>query len=161
MRVGTSSGFHKRGFSLLEILGVIAVIVVIMTMLAMGVRGLLPLSKSKQAHTDIIQIQPALEAYKSAFEEYPKEVMAGGSSPTMEEILFNALTGRMASNGTLGNFPPLLDRSVLEFSTNAFFYPWVCSDKARSIEKRRSCLRPAPSVMTILRTSNFMMLRMC
>ena len=97
-----------------------AVIVVIMTMLAMGVRGLLPLSKSKQAHTDIIQIQQALEAYKSAFEEYPKEVMAGGCSPTMEEILFNALTGRMAPNGTLGNFPRLLDRSVLEFSTNAF-----------------------------------------
>ena len=40
MRVGTSSGFHKRGFSLLEILGVIAVIVVIMTMLADGGPGI-------------------------------------------------------------------------------------------------------------------------
>ncbi|HCR29235.1 MAG TPA: hypothetical protein DIV79_04375 [Opitutae bacterium] len=120
MGVGVSSGFGKRGFSLLEILGAMAVIVVIMTMLAMGVRGLLPLSKSKQAHTDIIQIQQALEAYKSAFGEYPRRVLVDGGSPPMEEILFNALSGRMAPNGALGNFPLLLDRSVLEFSTNAF-----------------------------------------
>ena len=120
MRVGASSGFHKRGFSLLEILGAIAVIVVIMTMLAMGVRGLLPLSKSKQAHTDIIQIQQALEAFKSSFGEYPRKVMGGGSSPSMEVILFNALNGTLAPNGKLGNFPSILDRSALEFANGNF-----------------------------------------
>lgn len=120
MGVGFRVGLYKRGFSLLEILGAMAVIVVIMTMLAMGVRGLLPLSKSKQAHTDIIHIQQALEAYKSSFGEYPKEVLVGGSSPSMEVILFNALTGVLAPNGKLGNFPLALDRSVLEFSNGNF-----------------------------------------
>lgn len=120
MRVGASSGFHKRGFSLLEVLGAIAVIVVIMTMLAMGVRGLLPLSKSKQALTDIIQIQQALEAYKSSFGEYPREVMVEGNSPSMEVILFNALNGTLAPNGKLGNFPSFLDRSALEFANGNF-----------------------------------------
>ena len=120
MGVGFRVGLDKRGFSLLEILGAMAVIVVIMTMLAMGVRGLLPLSKSKQAHTDIIHIQQALEAYKSTFGEYPKEVMVGGSSPSMEVILFNALTGALAPNGKLGNFPSVLDRSALEFANASF-----------------------------------------
>jgi|GEM_PF-903506 prepilin-type N-terminal cleavage/methylation domain-containing protein len=120
MRSGDRYRLGRRGFSLLEILGAMAVIVVIMTMLAMGVRRLLPLSKSKQAHTDIVYIQQALEAYKSSFGEYPRRVTVGGSEPPMEEILFNALTGRMAPNGVLGNFPVLLDRSVLEFSNNVF-----------------------------------------
>ena len=120
MCVGLRSSLGKRGFSLLEILGALAVIVVITTMLALGVRGLLPLSKSKRAHTEIVHIQQALEAYKLSFGEYPKDVKVGGGSPSMEEILFNALAGRMAPDGTLGNFPLLLDRSVLEFSSNAF-----------------------------------------
>jgi len=91
-----------------------------MTMLAMGVRGLLPLSKAKQAHTDIVHIQQALEGYRARFGEYPKEVVVDGSTPSMEVILFNALNGTLAPNGKLGNFPIFIDRSVLDFENANF-----------------------------------------
>ncbi len=110
----------RRGFTLLEILTAMAVIVIIMTMLAMGVGGLLPLSKSKQAHTDLVHVQQALEAYRIKFGEYPKKVSVGGSTPSMEVILFNALAGSLAPNGTLGNYPTMMDRTALEFSNSSF-----------------------------------------
>ncbi len=46
--------------------------------------------------------------------------MVGGSTPSMELVLFNALNGSLAPNGALGNFPPMLDRSALEFANSSF-----------------------------------------
>jgi hypothetical protein len=65
-------------------------------------------------------IQQALEAYKSRFGEYPKKVTVGGSNPSMEVILFNALMGTLAPNGKLGNFSSVLDRNNLSFATTNF-----------------------------------------
>lgn len=107
----------KSGFSLFEIIGVMAVITIIMTMLVMSLGGIRPAADSKAAQSEIILIQQALEAYKSRFGEYPKKVTVGGSNPSMEVILFNALMGTLASNGKLGNFSSVLDRNNLSFAT--------------------------------------------
>ncbi len=123
MRIGGKGRYGATaGFSLLEIMASVAVIVVIMTMLAMGVRGLLPLSKAKQAHTDIVHIQQALEGYRAKFGEYPRAGATGEgtASVEMEVILFNTLNGTLAPNGELGNFPVQLDRSALEFENASF-----------------------------------------
>lgn len=109
-----------RGFTVLEIIASIAVIVILMTALALGLAGLMPLSQSKQAQTDIIRIQQSLEQYRKAFGEYPKKVPVGGADPAMETILFNALAGTLAPNGKLGNFPSLLDRMSLDFQNGNF-----------------------------------------
>ena len=110
----------KSGFSLFEIIGVMAVITIIMTMLVMSLGGIRPAADSKAAQSEIILIQQALEAYKSRFGEYPKNVTVGGSNPSMEVILFNALMGTLASNGRLGNFSSVLDRNNLSFATTNF-----------------------------------------
>ena len=110
----------KSGFSLFEIIGVMAVITIIMTMLVMSLGGIRPAADSKAAQSEIILIQQALEAYKSRFGEYPKKVTVGGSNPSMEVILFNALMGTLASNGKLGNFSSVLDRNNLSFATTNF-----------------------------------------
>ena len=110
----------KSGFSLFEIIGVMAVITIIMTMLVMSLGGIRPAADSKAAQSEIILIQQALEAYKSRFGEYPKKVAVGGSNPSMEVILFNALMGTLASNGKLGNFSSVLDRNNLSFATTNF-----------------------------------------
>lgn len=110
----------KSGFSLFEIIGVMAVITIIMTMLVMSLGGIRPAADSKAAQSEIILIQQALEAYKSRFGEYPKKVTVGGSNPSMEVILFNALMGTLASNGRLGNFSSVLDRNNLSFATTNF-----------------------------------------
>ncbi len=111
---------RKRGFSLFEIVGVVTIMVILMTMLAIGVGGFMPLSRSKDANTDIIRIQQALEKYKLKFGEYPKKVDVEGSAQPMGKILFNALAGTLAPNGKLGNFPSLLDRGSLEFANESF-----------------------------------------
>lgn len=110
----------KSGFSVFEIIGVMAVITIIMTMLVMSLGGIRPAADSKAAQSEIILIQQALEAYKSRFGEYPKKVTVGGSNPSMEVILFNALMGTLASNGKLGNFSSVLDRNNLSFATTNF-----------------------------------------
>ena len=110
----------KSGFSLFEFVGVMAVITIIMTMLVMSLGGIRPAADSKAAQSEIILIQQALEAYKSRFGEYPKKVTVGGSNPSMEVILFNALMGTLASNGKLGNFSSVLDRNNLSFATTNF-----------------------------------------
>ncbi len=110
----------KSGFSVFEIIGVIAVITIIMTMLVMSLGGIRPAADSKAAQSEIILIQQALEAYKSRFGEYPKKVTVGGSNPSMEVILFNALMGTLAPNGKLGNFSSVLDRNNLSFATTNF-----------------------------------------
>ena len=110
----------KSGFSVFEIIGVMAVIAIIMTMLVMSLGGIRPAADSKAAQSEIILIQQALEAYKSRFGEYPKKVTVGGSNPSMEVILFNALMGTLASNGRLGNFSSVLDRNNLSFATTNF-----------------------------------------
>lgn len=110
----------KSGFSVFEIIGVMAVITIIMTMLVMSLGGIRPAADSKAAQSEIILIQQALEAYKSRFGEYPKKVTLGGSNPSMEVILFNALMGTLASNGKLGNFSSVLDRNNLSFATTNF-----------------------------------------
>lgn len=110
----------KSGFSVFEIIGVMAVIAIIMTMLVMSLGGIRPAADSKAAQSEIILIQQALEAYKSRFGEYPKKVTVGGSNPSMEVILFNALMGTLASNGKLGNFSSVLDRNNLSFATTNF-----------------------------------------
>ena len=110
----------KSGFSVFEIIGVMAVIAIIMTMLVMSLGGIRPAADSKAAQSEIILIQQALEAYKSRFGEYPKKVTLGGSNPSMEVILFNALMGTLASNGKLGNFSSVLDRNNLSFATTNF-----------------------------------------
>ena len=110
----------KSGFSVFEIIGVMAVIAIIMTMLVMSLGGICPAADSKAAQSEIILIQQALEAYKSRFGEYPKKVTLGGSNPSMEVILFNALMGTLASNGKLGNFSSVLDRNNLSFATTNF-----------------------------------------
>ena len=97
-----------------------AVITIIMTMLVMSLGGIRPAADSKAAQSEIILIQQALEAYKSRFGEYPKKVTVGGSNPSMEVILFNALMGTLASNGKLGNFSSVLDRNNLSFATTNF-----------------------------------------
>ncbi len=118
-----SSQSHRssstRGFTVLELIASIAVMVIIMTMLAMGLGGVMPASKAKQANVDIVRIQHALERYKRAFGEYPKEFTVTGLS-TMEEILFNALAGRLAPKGIFGNFKSLIDRNSLEFANENF-----------------------------------------
>lgn len=110
----------KSGFSVFEIIGVIAVITIIMTMLVMSLGGIRPAADSKAAQSEIILIQQALEAYKSRFGEYPKRVTVGGSNPSMEVILFNALMGTLVPNGKLGNFSSVLDRNNLSFATTNF-----------------------------------------
>lgn len=110
----------KSGFSVFEIIGVIAVVTIIMTMLVMSLGGIRPAADSKAAQSEIILIQQALEAYKSRFGEYPKKVTVGGSNPSMEVILFNALMGTLAPNGKLGNFSSVLDRNNLSFATTNF-----------------------------------------
>jgi general secretion pathway protein G len=114
----SSSG--TNGFTVFEIIASIAVIVILMTALAVELGGLMPLSESKQANTDIVRIQQALEQYKENFGEYPKKVSVGGGAPAMETILFNALGGSLAPNGKLGNFPSLLDRMSLDFQNGSF-----------------------------------------
>ena len=114
------SAILKSGFSLFEFVGVMAVITIIMTMLVMSLGGIRPAADSKAAQSEIILIQQALEAYKSRFGEYPKKVTVGGSNPSMEVILFNALMGTLASNGKLGNFSSVLDRNNLSFATTNF-----------------------------------------
>lgn len=109
----------KHGFTLLEIIASVSVMAIIMTMLAMGLGGVLPASKSKRANADIIRIQQALEAYQGVFGGYPKNMTVAGLS-TMEEILFNALAGRLAPNGRFGNFKSFMDRSSLEFANGSF-----------------------------------------
>lgn len=110
----------KSGFTVFEIIGAIAVITIIMTMLAMSLGGIRPAADSKAANSEIILIQQALEAYKSQFGEYPKKVDVGGSSPSMEVILFNALLGTLAPNGKLGNFSSVIDRNNLTFANSNF-----------------------------------------
>ena len=110
----------KNGFSVFEIIGVMAVITIILTMLVMSLGGVRSAADSKAAQSEIILIQQALEAYKSRFGEYPKKVTVGGSNPSMEVILFNALMGTLAPNGKLGNFSSVLDRNNLSFATTNF-----------------------------------------
>ena len=119
MRIEKDQFNLRQGFTLLEIISSLAVLAIIMTMLVMGLGGVMPASKSKRATTDIIRIQHALETYKGGFGEYPKKVTVGGLS-TMEEILFNALAGRLAPNGSFGNFKSLIDRNSLEFANGNF-----------------------------------------
>lgn len=120
MELTDSQVQEKRGFSLLEIISALAIIAIIMTLLAIGGLRWLPFSRTSRAQTDIVHIQEALEAYQLKFGEYPREVMVGAGTPSMEVILFNALTGNLAPNGKLGNFPTFLDRSALEFENGNF-----------------------------------------
>ena len=38
----------------------------------------------------------------------------------MEDVLFNALAGRLAPNGRFGNFKILIDRNAMEFTNDQF-----------------------------------------
>lgn len=117
MRVLRQQIRGRQGFTLLELITTISIIVILISILAVGFGNLLPASKGKRASADMVRIQQALEDYKGRFGEYPKP-MTGLSS--MEHILFNALAGRLAPNGSFGNFKMLMDRNALEFTNGNF-----------------------------------------
>lgn len=108
------------GFTILELVAALGIMAVLASVVVVGLGGLMPASKSKRASTDIVRIQQALESYKGDFGEYPKRVAVEGASPSMEAILFNALAGTLAPNGSLGNFSSRLDRYALEFENETF-----------------------------------------
>jgi prepilin-type N-terminal cleavage/methylation domain-containing protein len=119
MRVLREQARLRQGFTLLELVGTISIIVILTGILAIGFGDLLPASKGKRASADMVRIQQALEDYKLRFGEYPKQMTVTGLS-TMEDILFNALAGRLAPNGSFGNFKILIDRNAMEFTNGNF-----------------------------------------
>jgi general secretion pathway protein G len=119
MRVLREQARLRQGFTLLELVGTISIIVILTGILAIGFSDLLPDSRGKRASTDMVRIQQALEEYKGHFGEYPKQMTVAGLS-TMEDILFNALAGRLAPNGSFGNFKILIDRNAMEFTNENF-----------------------------------------
>lgn len=120
MRVLREQARLRQGFTLLELVGTISIIVILAGILAIGFGGVLPASKGKRASADMVRIQQALEDYKGHFGEYPKQMTVTVTGLPMEEVLFNSLAGRLAPNGSFGNFKILIDRHAMEFTNGNF-----------------------------------------
>lgn len=86
------------------------------------VGGVLDGSRQDRVRGELLVLQQSLEAYKAAFHDYPRKPVDGFAGPPadMEEVLFNALNGKLAPDGSSVSHKSLLDNSSLTLKTGNY-----------------------------------------